>query len=106
MDDEPAILNLISAALRHKGHDIRAFSSPEQALAEAEQSPNIPQVMFVDWVLGSFAGLELIETLQERMEQTGFVLMSGDPAGKRELPDGVQWLSKPFRLEELYRFTG
>lgn len=97
IDDDPAILNLLSIALSQAGLDSRAFPSVGAALRALDEGSAPPGICLADWSLNDGPVLRV----RSAMPDTQFVIMSGDPHAEEGLSNDIYWLSKPFRLADL-----
>lgn len=102
VDDEPPITSTLSAALERRGHCVRTAESAEKALAL-----RVPEVLVCDVGLPGASGLELLASLHERGSRPHTVIVTGHPTledCRRALHLCVaEFLSKPFRLQDLIR---
>ncbi|MCL5116504.1 MAG: DNA-binding response regulator [Firmicutes bacterium] len=99
VDDDPAIVSLLSIAVARVGAQYQGFSSVEEALRTLQEERAHPDVCLADWSLKDGPILRI----RPLMPKTRFVVMSGNPAVEDSLPAGIEWLPKPFRLAELNR---
>jgi CheY-like chemotaxis protein len=80
VDDDPALLRLLSLRLRHEGHDVIEADSGEAALAQLDIE--LPQLVLSDVRLPGRDGLALFDEIRARHP-----LAAGDPAhGPRHHP--------------------
>ncbi len=100
VDDDPAVLALVTTALERLGAAVRPFSMVS-AVVEALASSPPPDVCLADW---SIADGPILRALP-LMPRTRIVVMSGNPAAEVGLPENVEWLPKPFRLANLSRLV-
>jgi CheY-like chemotaxis protein/anti-sigma regulatory factor (Ser/Thr protein kinase) len=106
VEDEPSIAGAIQRALERRGHRVTVVTSGEEALAAEPH-----EVMVSDLSIAGTDGLDLCERMLARAcAGTGaprIVLVSGAPTSdvcRRALRMGAaDFLSKPFRLEDLVR---
>ncbi len=100
VDDDPAVLALVTAAVERFGAEVRGFSTVSAVLeALALESP--PDVCLADWTIADGPILRAVPL----MPGTRVVVMSGNPAAEVDLPESVEWLPKPFRLGDLSRLV-
>ena len=105
VEDEPAIQELIAAALQHAGHRVmRAFSAEEAAgLVNA----TLPDMALIDWMLPGMSGLQYARRLRgdERTRDLPIILLTarGEEQDKvAGLEAGADdYLTKPFSPREL-----
>jgi len=100
VDDEPAVLGLVSGALSRKGYEVHAVSSPLQALHLAHDTPCFDLVVS-DVIMPEMCGPELVERIARLCPTAAVVLMSGYFASEK-IPEGAAFISKPFLLADLY----
>ena len=105
IEDEPAIQELISAALQHAGHTtMRAFSAEEAA---AMIGGTLPDVVLIDWMLPGMSGIQYARKLRadERTRALPIILLTarGEEQDKvTGLEAGADdYLTKPFSPREL-----
>ncbi|MFT3962051.1 phosphate regulon transcriptional regulator PhoB [Propionivibrio sp.] len=105
VEDEPAIQELIAAALQHAGHRVmRAFSAEEAAgLVNA----TLPDMALIDWMLPGMSGIQYARKLRgdERTRDLPIILLTarGEEQDKvAGLEAGADdYLTKPFSPREL-----
>ncbi|MFN0244936.1 MAG: response regulator [Planctomycetota bacterium] len=102
VDDERPIASSISAVLERRGHTVTLAASAEEALTKPT-----PEVLVCDIALPCLSGLDLFTKLHERGSYPYTVFITGAPtvdACKTALQMGAaDFLTKPFRLDELVR---
>jgi two-component system, cell cycle sensor histidine kinase and response regulator CckA len=99
VDDEPAILGLVSKALSARGYEVHAASDPTQALEIAKAMPCF-DVVLSDVIMPRMCGPELVRRITQICPTTAVVLMSGYIAAEA-IPARAAFISKPFRLTDL-----
>ena len=101
VEDQPALRDGLTRWLGDHGYRVVSCESGEEALARA----NEVDVIASDVVLRGMDGIELLARLRRAAPQLPAVLFSGhlDHLAKerREIPDGVRFLEKPFAPEAL-----
>jgi DNA-binding NtrC family response regulator len=97
VDDEGAILSLLSATFSMAGYQVRTASDGPDAIRLCQSEPF--DVVLSDVVMPRMNGHELARWVADRFPQTQTVLMSGFDSGCEECPISgrCRWLSKPFR---------
>src|SRR5262249_54686053 len=105
-EDEPPVRNLVTTALRRKGHRVLDAPSGEDALrlAMAEGSPI--DVLLTDASMPGMSGLDLARALAARMPSIAIIVMSGHANETLHLGDfasRVELLPKPFAPSDLQR---
>lgn len=100
VDDEPAVLLLVSKALSVRGYEVHVTSDPWHALELANGDSSF-DLLVSDIVMPGISGHELARRITQMSPTTAVVLMSGNvPAG--EFPEAAAFLSKPFMVRDLY----
>jgi DNA-binding response OmpR family regulator len=99
VDDDPAMLAMLSSCAREAGWHYRTFTSVSEMMVALDAEMESPNVVVADWTLPDGP----ILSLRERTRAARWIIMSGDPLVQGELPEYVQWLAKPFRLLDFYR---
>jgi len=100
VDDEPAILGLVSKGLSRRGYEIHAASSPTQALELAKAMPCFDLVVS-DIIMPEMCGPELVRKITQICPDVAIVLMSAHIAAE-VLPERAAFISKPFVMTDLY----
>src|SRR5262245_23506917 len=103
VDDDAGVLKALSRLLRAAGYDTRAYSSPNDFLADHD--PSIPGCAVLDLTMPELDGLELQEKLAEQASGRPIIFLSG----KADVPSSVQamkagavdFLVKPVEREVL-----
>lgn len=106
VDDDNSILDLMRALLESEGHQVQAFTSGADALADALAHP--PDAAVIDLMMPGMNGIDLIEALRyDPVTRDLPVLLCSAYYGNlrylaTELSHGdFSWLRKPFEIEEL-----
>jgi two-component system OmpR family response regulator len=103
VDDEDALTDLLSMALRYEGWDVRLASDGQKALAVVREFR--PDVIILDIMLPDIDGLQVLSRLRADGNQTPILFLTA----KDSLDDriagltvgGDDYVTKPFSLEEL-----
>ncbi len=105
VEDEVAILQLGHTALERQGYRVLTADTPAAALLAAEQEPGEIHLLATDVVMPGMNGRELYERLQARQPGLKCLYLSGYTADvisqRGVLPEGVNFLQKPFTLKSL-----
>jgi len=106
VDDNPANLRLLEDMLLEKGHEVHSFPVGRLALAEALQNP--PDLILLDINMPEMNGYEVCERLKsnERLSDTPVIFLSAlneiQDKVKAFRSGGVDYISKPFQIEEVH----
>jgi DNA-binding NarL/FixJ family response regulator len=100
VDDEPAVLRIVSSILRYKGYEVLPTSSPRQALEIVKNDPPI-NLIVSDIGMPEMSGAELVREVARISPQTAPVLMTGGIVEPGQVPVGVPVLRKPLSTENL-----
>jgi PAS domain S-box-containing protein len=110
IDDEPALVSMVSRHLEQEGCSVQAFESPKAALDALCASPHSFDVLVTDYNMPRLSGLEVLRVLGSVRPDKPFVLTSGsiDPSlAERAEAIGVRVvLQKPYSLIELQSVIG
>ena len=99
VDDEPAILHLVSTALSVRGYEVHATPSPWEAW-DIVKSTSCFDLVLSDVIMPQISGPELITKIREICPTIAVILMSGHIA-EEVLPEDVGFIRKPFRISDL-----
>jgi len=100
VDDEPAVLGLISHALAARGYEVQAAPDPLQALKLAHDAPCFDLVVS-DVIMPQMCGPELVRRITQICPGTAVLVMSGH-IDVQDLPKGAKFIGKPFQVKDLY----
>jgi DNA-binding response OmpR family regulator len=106
VDDEPENLRLLETLLRGKGYQVRSFPRGRLALEAAALRP--PDLTLLDVNMPEMNGYEVCEQLKadSRLAKIPVLFLSAltDPEDKVKAfrAGGVDFISKPFQIEEVY----
>ncbi|MBE7367619.1 sigma 54-interacting transcriptional regulator [Ramlibacter pallidus] len=108
VDDDPALLRLLSLRLREEGHEPIEAPSGEAALARLDQA--LPQLVITDLRMGGMDGLQLFDAVHRRHPLLPVLILTAHgtiPDAVRALRQGVfGYLPKPFEAHELMQEVG
>jgi putative two-component system response regulator len=105
VDDTPANLRLLEDILVRQGYDVRSFPMGRLALAAAIDSP--PDLILLDINMPEMSGYEVCKQLKSnaRLSKIPVIFLSGLTALEDRLQcfqcGGVDYISKPFQIEEV-----
>jgi two-component system, sensor histidine kinase and response regulator len=106
VDDEPENLRLLETLLRGNGYQVRSFPRGRLALEAAALRP--PDLILLDVNMPEMNGYEVCERLKadSRLAKVPVLFLSAltDPEDKVKAfrSGGVDFISKPFQIEEVY----
>ena len=103
VDDEPAITDLLSTALRYMGYQVTTAATGTAAL-EAAATGN-PDLVVLDVMLPDLDGFEVCRRLREQRDFVPVIFLSArdteDDRVTGFVRGGDDYVTKPFSLEEL-----
>lgn len=103
VEDDPNILELLSASLRFAGFDVTTATSGSDAVSAARE--HRPDLVVLDIMLPDFDGFEVLRRIRESGERTPVVFLTARDATDDKIRGltlgGDDYVTKPFSLEEL-----
>ena len=103
VDDEPAITDLLSTALRYMGYQVTTAASGQAALDAVSRGS--PDIVVLDVMLPDLDGFEVCRRLREQREFVPVIFLSArdseDDRVTGFVRGGDDYVTKPFSLEEL-----
>ncbi|MGE0329249.1 MAG: sigma 54-interacting transcriptional regulator [Ramlibacter sp.] len=103
VDDDAALLRLLSLRLRHEGHEVIEANSGEAALARLDHE--LPALLITDLRMGGMDGLQLFEAVHRRHPLLPVLMLTAHgtiPDAVKALQRGVfGYITKPFEAREL-----
>ncbi|HEX3907629.1 MAG TPA: response regulator transcription factor [Mycobacteriales bacterium] len=103
VDDEPNILELLSASLRFAGFEVATATNGADALAVA--SSFAPDLLVLDVMMPGMDGFELVRRLRGDGSQTPVLFLTARDATDDKVTGltlgGDDYVTKPFSLEEV-----
>jgi len=103
VDDEPAIVDVVSMALRHSGYEVVGVATGTQALTQARDWR--PHAMVLDVMLEDMEGFEVARRLSAERAQVPILFLSARDTTADKVrgltTGGDDYVTKPFSLEEL-----
>jgi two-component system, NtrC family, response regulator GlrR len=103
VDDDPALLRLLSLRLRSEGHEPIEASSGEAALSTIDRE--LPQLLITDLRMGGMDGLQLFEAVHRRHPLLPVLILTAHgtiPDAVKALQRGVfGYIPKPFEARDL-----
>jgi CheY-like chemotaxis protein len=104
VEDEPIVRMSISDALFQAGFEVLASANGTEALEVLAVRPDILAVVTDIVMPGAVDGFELAREVQLRWPDIGVIVVSGQmEPPKTHCPNGVLFLSKPFKASTLLR---
>jgi len=105
VEDEPSILAMTSAMLKHLGYTALTAAAPEEALRLAEEHAGEIHLLVTDVIMPKMNGRELATKLQSLYPHMACLFMSGYTANviaaHGVLDDGMHFIQKPFSMRGL-----
>ncbi len=106
IEDEPAILELLSINLQHAGYVIRTAQDARQAQEQIQDV--LPDLILLDWMLPDQPGIHLAKQLRaaSRTREIPLIMLTARGT-EQDKVDGLEagaddYLTKPFSLRELH----
>ncbi len=105
VDDDEALTYLVTRQLQRRGHDVRAFSSPIEALKLIKSDPSAFDVIVTDFNMPRMSGIKFMNEVLKLRGDVPFILTSGsisDEMRSAAESSGVKYLiQKPDADDEL-----
>jgi FixJ family two-component response regulator len=105
VDDDPRVIKALSRLLRGKGYDVRAYTSPQEFLANHDGT--VPGCAVLDVSMPGLDGLELQQALAAGGSHRPVVFITGKgdiPTSVRAMKAGaIDFLTKPMSNQALLR---
>ncbi len=103
VEDDPNIVELLSASLRFAGFDVSAATNGAEAIASAREAH--PDLVVLDVMLPDLDGFEVIRRMRDGGVRTPVVFLTARDATDDKIRGltlgGDDYVTKPFSLEEL-----
>jgi two-component system OmpR family response regulator len=103
VDDEPNIVELLSASLRFAGFDVATARDGNEALRVAETFR--PDMLLLDVMMPGIDGFEVVRRLRQHGRQMPVLFLTARDATEDKITGltlgGDDYVTKPFSLEEL-----
>lgn len=104
IDDDPGVVDYLLEMLRKKGYSVIGFTQTDQALKAIEKEPF--DLVISDVVMPGMRGLELMAAIHHKRPEQLVLLITAfgsiDLAMQSIRAGACDFLTKPFRIEELY----
>lgn len=107
VEDEEPLRRLVQVALEARGYRVLCAADPEQALHLCRQFPEDIHLCLTDVTLRGRSGCDLVVQIAElrpnirTLYMSGYPLLTGHPGVPPVQPAGIEFLAKPFGLDEL-----
>ncbi|MEI7833362.1 MAG: PAS domain S-box protein [bacterium] len=105
VEDEPAILSLGKKVLEHHGYQVITAATPGEAISKAEEYSGEIHLLLTDVIMPEMNGRDLARHLITFYPNIKRLFMSGYTANviahHGVLEDGVNFLQKPFTIQDL-----
>ena len=104
VEDEPLIRQLLLTALGGRGHTVEACSNGAEGLDRIKAGGF--EVLITDYHMPRMTGIQLIDAVRACKTKIATILMSSNNLDELALTgkdlEGMQFLRKPFGINELY----
>ena len=105
IDDEAAILDLMTKLCTNLGHEVYPFQSGKEGIAALDQAP--PDLLIVDLRIGDMNGLQIIQQCGQDHPNMPIIMVTGygsvETAVEAMKLGAFDYLTKPFELDDLQR---
>jgi DNA-binding NtrC family response regulator len=103
IDDEPAMVEVISTLCRDKGHQVFPFNSAQKAI---DGMPSIsPQIVISDIKMEKVGGFDVLRETREMNPQPAVIMITGyasvETAVEAMKLGAYDYITKPFKIDEL-----
>ncbi len=103
IDDDPAMVSVISEICHERGHQTVAFNSGQKALDSL--ATQAPQLVISDLKMDKVGGLEILKECRELLPQTPVILITAYAKVESALEamklGAYDYITKPFKVDEL-----
>ncbi|MFC0865438.1 response regulator transcription factor [Sphaerimonospora cavernae] len=103
VEDEPNILELLSASLRYAGFEVHSASNGTEAVAAAQRQR--PDLIVLDVMLPDMDGFDIVRRMRGGGARTPVVFLTARDATEDKIRGltlgGDDYVTKPFSLEEV-----
>jgi CheY-like chemotaxis protein len=105
VDDRADVRELVGIELRECGYTVIKASSGPEALQAASDHAGAIDLLLTDLLMPGMSGPDLAARLRASCSGLAVLYMSGNPDAHASLVegDGVHWIQKPFRWDDLAR---
>ncbi|MDD5351155.1 MAG: sigma-54 dependent transcriptional regulator [Chthoniobacteraceae bacterium] len=103
IDDEPAMVEVISTLCRDLGHQVFPFNSAARALEALAES--MPQVVVADIKMQNVSGFDVLRACQELNPRPAVIMVTGYASVENAVEamklGAYDYVTKPFKIDEL-----
>src|SRR5579862_6489596 len=103
IDDDPAMVSVISDICQERGHQTVAYSSGQKALENL--AAHAPQLVISDLRMDKVGGLDILRECREVLPQTPVILITAYKTVETALEamklGAYDYITKPFKVDEL-----
>ena len=103
IDDEPAMVEVISTLCRENGHQAYPFSSAERAMENIAAIS--PHVVIADIKMEKMTGFDVLQQCRELLPQTAVILITAYASVEKAVEamkmGAYDYVTKPFKIDEL-----
>ncbi len=103
IDDDPAMVSVISEICHERGHQTIAYNSGQKALENL--AANSPQLVITDVRMDKVGGLDVLRECREVIPQTPVIMITAyktvETAIEAMKLGAYDYISKPFKVDEL-----
>ena len=105
VEDEPAIIRIVTAMLSKLGYHVLTTNSPSEAIQLAKKNQGMIDLLLTDIIMPKINGLELSKLLLQYNPDMKRLFMSGYSAdlmpGRGNVGNELHFIQKPFNLDSL-----
>jgi two-component system, cell cycle sensor histidine kinase and response regulator CckA len=104
VDDEPAIIPLITTILKKHGWTVKEAGNGEAAMAALDHAATPPSLLICDVLMPGIDGLELTRRILARLPNLKVIFISGHLTDISWWPadlQGHRFIAKPFSVDQL-----
>jgi DNA-binding NtrC family response regulator len=105
IDDEAAVLKMMSQLCERLGHETYAFQTGTEGMSFIRR--NTPEILIVDLKIGDMDGLDIIQQCHIQFPNMAIIMVTGYGSVKIAVDamkyGAFDYLSKPFELDDLQR---
>ena len=103
IDDDPAMVSVISEICHERGHQTNSYNSGQKALENL--ATDAPQLVITDMRMDKVGGLDVLRECREVLPQTPVILITAyknvETAIEAMKLGAYDYISKPFKVDEL-----